>query len=315
MQVQISRIKVRNGHNFRKKFDIDDLKKSMDERGQLQPILISSDLSLVAGERRLRAARELGWGDIECKIQSYPNEESQIADGIFENLKRESYTKSEEAEALAWLKEHRKDMNEVAAPGGDRRSVRSKRTGDHLKTHAKRVSEATGVSERTVNKRTRIGERMSNGLADALDDEVVGLKQAEQIVRLDKKFQDRVITKVAGKTLDETKAIVDEFLERSEDRGPKEYKPKASLADIDGERADVWLRCLYKELGAVAHTLQKAFQMRAWEKSETEGPKFAMYVSTFAMVWESLKKKPMTMKLIREGTSDGERKQNAPCVS
>jgi ParB family transcriptional regulator, chromosome partitioning protein len=55
--------------------DVDDLVRSMNDRGQLQPILVRSDTAdadaspywlVVAGNRRVEAARKLGWGKINA---------------------------------------------------------------------------------------------------------------------------------------------------------------------------------------------------------------------------------------------------------
>ena len=48
--------------------DLESLATSMNEIGQLQPIVVTSALRLVAGGQRLGAAKSLGWLDIDAKI-------------------------------------------------------------------------------------------------------------------------------------------------------------------------------------------------------------------------------------------------------
>jgi hypothetical protein len=48
--------------------DLSSLAESLAEVGQLQPIVVTSDLRLIAGGRRLAAAQSLGWAEIEAKI-------------------------------------------------------------------------------------------------------------------------------------------------------------------------------------------------------------------------------------------------------
>jgi len=50
--------------------DLGGLADSLRELGQLQPIVVTSDLRLIAGGRRLAAARSLGWSEIDAKIAS-----------------------------------------------------------------------------------------------------------------------------------------------------------------------------------------------------------------------------------------------------
>ena len=51
-----------SGHRFRKDFgDLIGLAASMRELGLLQPIVVTTDGRLLCGERRLRAAKLLGW--------------------------------------------------------------------------------------------------------------------------------------------------------------------------------------------------------------------------------------------------------------
>jgi ParB family chromosome partitioning protein len=67
--VLISDIKV--GTRLRKEYgDINSLAKSIETLGLLQPIIITKDKWLVAGERRLRAVMSLGWTKIPAVILS-----------------------------------------------------------------------------------------------------------------------------------------------------------------------------------------------------------------------------------------------------
>lgn len=57
------------GNRFRKDMgDIDALAKSITELGLLQPIVISENYQLIAGERRLQACKSLGWSEIPATI-------------------------------------------------------------------------------------------------------------------------------------------------------------------------------------------------------------------------------------------------------
>lgn len=67
MLVNISEIKVKK--RVRKDLgDINSLKDSLKRYGLLNPITIDSKNRLIAGERRLEAAKALGWTNINAVI-------------------------------------------------------------------------------------------------------------------------------------------------------------------------------------------------------------------------------------------------------
>jgi ParB family chromosome partitioning protein len=58
---------------------------------------------LIAGERRLRAVKSLGWTAIEARIIEVPSEASASAKGLVENLQRQDLNPIEEAEGFSAL--------------------------------------------------------------------------------------------------------------------------------------------------------------------------------------------------------------------
>lgn len=65
MQVKLADIRI--GDRYRKDMgDIEGLARSMNEIGLLHPVAIDADYRLIAGERRILAARMLGWERIEA---------------------------------------------------------------------------------------------------------------------------------------------------------------------------------------------------------------------------------------------------------
>ena len=114
--VSISLIKP-SPHQARKIFDEENLWKlaeSMRQEGLIQPITVRQLLptagdridpgyELVSGERRMRAAKLLGWSLIEARIISVISEGEVAAKGLIENLQREDLNPIEEAEGFAQL--------------------------------------------------------------------------------------------------------------------------------------------------------------------------------------------------------------------
>ena len=67
MLIPIANIKVKR--RVRKDLgSLEELKASLRTYGLLNPITINSKYELIAGERRLTAAKELGWTNIHANI-------------------------------------------------------------------------------------------------------------------------------------------------------------------------------------------------------------------------------------------------------
>ena len=100
LDLPLDRISVGSGRHRRDMGDLQALADSMSEIGLLQPIGVTADFALVFGERRLRAARNLGWTAILARIVDVP---SIVAGEYAENEVRKDFTPSERvaiAEAL-----------------------------------------------------------------------------------------------------------------------------------------------------------------------------------------------------------------------
>lgn len=82
------------------------LEKSLDKQGLLQPIIVTrrdDKYQIVAGERRWRAAKNLGWTSIAAIVRSY-TEQKQLELSIVENLQRKNLNMFEIATSYAKLR-------------------------------------------------------------------------------------------------------------------------------------------------------------------------------------------------------------------
>ena len=94
-------------HNPRRSLDgIAELAASLAEHGLLQPLVVRRvgphSYELIAGHRRLEAARTLGWTEIAAQVRDETAEQAYILT-LVENLQREDLTPREEAAALEVL--------------------------------------------------------------------------------------------------------------------------------------------------------------------------------------------------------------------
>lgn len=104
---------------------MEDLIRSVKERGVLQPLLVrrlGARYELMAGERRLRAARAAGLKDVPVLVLEATDEEA-IAVALIENLQRQDLNAIEEAEGYHLLSDKfALTQEEIAARVGKARA-------------------------------------------------------------------------------------------------------------------------------------------------------------------------------------------------
>ena len=94
MLVQIKDIKIKK--RVRKDLgNLEDLKDSMRIYGLMNPITLNSRYELIAGERRLQSAIQLGWTSINANIIDNLTEVDQLEMEIEENNQRKEFTEAE----------------------------------------------------------------------------------------------------------------------------------------------------------------------------------------------------------------------------
>lgn len=76
--------------------DLTDLKESLEKSGLINPLLITKDYVLVAGERRLTIIKELGWDSVDVRITPDINSDDLMIIEMMENIARKDFTWAEE---------------------------------------------------------------------------------------------------------------------------------------------------------------------------------------------------------------------------
>lgn len=109
--------------------ELAELTASIKENGLLQPLLVRPSphapdrFELVAGERRFRALRTLGWDEAPVVIREV-DDDTLLVLALVENLQREALNPIEEAEGYqALLSDHGLTQGEIAASVGKDRST------------------------------------------------------------------------------------------------------------------------------------------------------------------------------------------------
>ena len=98
MKIPIKDINVK--HRIRRDLgDIQALAESLARHGQISPVIINKKNVLVAGGRRLEAAKLLGWKEIEAVVFETSGELQQLELEVEENKHRKDFNDEETAKA------------------------------------------------------------------------------------------------------------------------------------------------------------------------------------------------------------------------
>ncbi len=107
-QIPIAKIKP-NPFQPRQAFDqesLNELAASIEAKGLVQPITVrpvDGAYELIAGERRWRAVKQLGWDEIPAYLLEVSSEVDMLELALIENLQRQNLNPLEEAEAYRLL--------------------------------------------------------------------------------------------------------------------------------------------------------------------------------------------------------------------
>lgn len=162
-----------NPNQPRKRFNYDELEglaQSIRANGILQPLLVRTNengrYELVAGERRLRAARLVGITKVPCVVNDISESDSAVF-AIIENLQRQNLDFFEEAEALATLvSEYRMSQDELCKKLGKAQSTLSNKLrllklSDEMRYKISRA----GLSERHARALLALEDEVQRGRA------------------------------------------------------------------------------------------------------------------------------------------------------
>lgn len=106
MQIALEDIKIKRRVR-QKPEEIEALMDSMRRYGLLNPITVNSKYVLIAGARRLEAAKRLGWRTINVVVLDSTDKISELEIEIEENTQRSNFTDAELMAAYARLEKMR----------------------------------------------------------------------------------------------------------------------------------------------------------------------------------------------------------------
>ena len=176
MKVRIDSIVI--GERARKEVGcLDPLERSLESVGQLQAIGITTDNVLVFGERRLRAAKRIGWTEIEARIVDC---DSLMAERD-ENQIRKDFTPTESV-AIAMAIQGRM-VGRVGNPSlkANSGNISGIERGDSRDIAARAAGLGSG---KTLEAARRVIEHGTPELIEAMDARAVSIHGADKLAKL-----------------------------------------------------------------------------------------------------------------------------------
>lgn len=147
MLVNIGKVTI--GKRIRKDYgNITSLADDIEDRGLINPPVVTPDYELIAGERRLRALKKLDYKQIEVRVMSVEDYEHQLQIEISENEERKDFTYSEKMD-------YAKQLERIEAKKAkDRRTSQLKQNKNTVVDHG---------PQRTGKTRDIVGEAVGFG--------------------------------------------------------------------------------------------------------------------------------------------------------
>jgi len=228
MKILIGKVKVDEKNRLRATSgeNVDELANSMKELGQLVPIIINEYYKLVAGYRRLKAAKQLDWKHIEAVQMKNLTPLAEFDVELHENWKRKNFTEFELGQALLKRKElYETEHPEVTQKGKHVRQTRTPEGKFAEKTVM--ASPATTVDEKISG--VKPTERFSKSTAEILGVSDRTLREKLQVA---KAIQEKKVSEEVVDDYKEGKTSFTKVLNMVRDRGKKTKTQKKIMADI-----------------------------------------------------------------------------------
>jgi ParB family chromosome partitioning protein len=126
---------------------VNELAESLDEDGQWNPVIVrpgeNGSYEMISGHTRYRAAKQLGWSEIEASVENVEDREAEKL-ALKTNLKRKGMSKLEEGRVVNNLmNEHNLTQSEVA----DKLDKSSTWVSDRVKVALNLTPEVKGLVE------------------------------------------------------------------------------------------------------------------------------------------------------------------------
>lgn len=206
--------------------DVSDLEKSIKTVGLIAPLVISADNVILAGARRFQAMLNLGFTEAPVLVKDLSELEKELI-SIDENLVRKDLSKIELEGHLRRAKEIYQALN----PNEDeelKKELQAKKNEElndlpeeeRVKYEAKEievlpaqkflemVSEKTGLSTKQIHEAISRDEKAHEEIKEARQNGELSLSQTNEIIKLDKADQPKVVNQLKNLPVKEIRKFV-----------------------------------------------------------------------------------------------------------
>ena len=175
MLIEINKVKV--NERIRKDFwNIQELAEDIKTNGLINPPVVTPDYELIAGERRLRALKELGYNQIEVRVMTVNDALHQLKLEISENENRKDFSFNEK---MTWAKMLEVEYGKIAKENqGNRNDLTSVGNPTNVRVDTRVAQEVGFGSKDTYRQAKYISENADEETIKKLDDGQLSINKA-----------------------------------------------------------------------------------------------------------------------------------------
>ncbi|MDA9792960.1 ParB/RepB/Spo0J family partition protein [Bacteriovoracaceae bacterium] len=245
-EVSIDKI-ITNNKYLRLDTDVDKLKKSIATVGIINPLIINKNNELLAGGRRFTAMTALGFAKVPV-VTIEKSEMEQELISIDENLVRLDLNKVEMEGALNRASEIYDHLHPDMPTMEEELVAEKENPAERLtekETFLEFTAEKTGLSKKSIKEAIDRDKKSASTVKDARLHGELNASQTNQLIKLDKEDQEKVLDDVIGKSAADIKKLV------------KKVQQVGSTRALSEIRNEVVLPKEYKNLKVMVNRLSK----------------------------------------------------------
>jgi ParB family chromosome partitioning protein len=220
-KMKFSDIKT-NSTYLRLDSDVDMLAKSIEQVGLIHPLSVNDKNELLAGGRRYSAIKKLGWTEVEVSLVTKSELEQELI-SIDENLVRKSLSKLQFEKCLNRGRKIYEELN----PSAKKVSMDTTKLSTAQKAEKKEQdeldessfaainSEKLGLSKSVISGAIKRDALSSQMVKDARNQGEINAGQANELIRMSKAEQDKVLPHIKKHSIKEVRKLVDSVADSS----------------------------------------------------------------------------------------------------